>query len=252
MSESTANAALLAMPPAMPPAMPHGPLREIAPDLYLAPSTFDLAPLMRISRNMVVVRSGEDITLINPVRLSPQGEAELEALGTVRHAVRLGVFHGVDDPYTVARFGAEFWCQAGSTRHRQPAPDHELTEGGELPLPDARLFVFRETKKPECALLLRRGDGVLLTCDALQHYGTYERHSLVARLTMPLLGFRKTLMIGPLWLKYMTPEGGSLRPDYERLLELPFDALIAAHGTPLMRGAHPAARAAVARAFPRA
>ena len=233
----------------MPPAMPHGPLREIAPDLFLAPGTFDVAPLMRVSRNMVIVRSGQDLTLVNPVRLSPGGEAELEALGTVRHAIRLGVLHGVDDPYTVERFGAEFWCQAGSTRHRNPVPDHELTEGGALPLPDAELFEFHETKKPECALLLHRGDGVLLTCDALQHYGTFERHSLVARLTMPLMGFRKTLMIGPLWLKYMTPEGGSLRPDYERLLELPFDALISAHGTPLMNGAKTATRAAVDSAF---
>jgi len=233
----------------MPPAMPHGPLREIAPDLFLAPGTFDVAPLMRVSRNMVIVRSGQDLTLVNPVRLSPEGEAELEALGTVRHAMRLGVLHGVDDPYTVERFGAEFWCQAESTRHRKPVPDHELTEGGALPLPDAELFVFRETKKPECALLLHRGDGVLLTCDALQHYGTFERHSLVARLTMPLMGFRKTLLIGPLWLKFMTPEGGSLRPDYERLLELPFDALISAHGTPLMNGAKTATRAAVDSAY---
>ena len=31
----------------IPPVMPHKPLREIAPDLFLAPSTIDVAPLMR-------------------------------------------------------------------------------------------------------------------------------------------------------------------------------------------------------------
>jgi len=234
----------------IPPVMPHKPLREIAPDLFLAPSTIDVAPLMRVSRNMVIVRSGTDLTLVNPVRLSPQGEAKLEALGTVRHAVRLGYFHGVDDAYTVQRFGADFWCQPRSTHHREPRPDHDLIEGCELPLPDAKLFVFHETKRPECALLLHRGDGVLLTCDALQHYGSYERHSLVARVAMPLMGFRKKLIIGPLWLKYMTAEGGSLLPDYERLLQLPFNALISAHGTPLMHGAKEAVRAASDSAFP--
>ncbi|MFQ5635701.1 MAG: hypothetical protein ACE5G3_10290, partial [Gammaproteobacteria bacterium] len=83
-------------------ALPHDPIREIGPDLYFAPGTIDVAPLMRVSRNMVIVRDGDTLTLVNPIRLSPQGEADLEALGTVRHAVRLGYFHGVDDAYTVA------------------------------------------------------------------------------------------------------------------------------------------------------
>lgn len=232
-----------------PDVLPHGPIREIAPDLFFTPGTIDVGRMMRVSRNMVVVRNGADLTLVNPIRLSPQGEADLEALGTVRHALRLGFFHGIDDAYTVARFGAEFWCQAHSTHYKQPQPDHELTEGGPLPLPDAELFEFRETKKPECMLLLNRGDGVLIACDGLQHYGTYERHSLLARLALPLMGFRKTLLIGPLWLKYMTKQGGSLRPDYERLMQLKFDALISAHGTPMMRGAHDATRAAIAHAY---
>jgi len=233
-----------------PKVLPHGPLREIAPDLFFAPGTIDVSRMMRVSRNMVVVRDGGELTLVNPIRLSPQGEAELEALGTVRHALRLGYFHGIDDAYTVARFGAEFWCQPSSTHYGKPPPDHELSEGGPLPLPDAGLFEFSETKKPECMLLLKRGDGILIACDGLQHYGTYERHSLLARVALPLMGFRKTLLIGPLWLKYMTKEGGSLRPDYERLAQLKFDALISAHGTPMMSGAHAATRAAIAHAFP--
>lgn len=230
-------------------ALPHDPIREVGPDLFLAPGTFDVAPLMRVSRNMVVVRNGGDLTLVNPIRLSPQGEAELEALGTVRHALRLGCFHGVDDPYTMARFGAEFWCQAGSRHYPEPAPDHVLKEGGELPIPGATLMEFRETKRPECVLRIPHGGGTLLTCDSLQHYGTFERHSLVARIAMPFMGFRQELLIGPLWLKYMTPKGGSLRPDFERIAGLQFDALISAHGTPMTVGARDALRAAIDRAY---
>jgi len=230
-------------------ALPHDPIREIAPDLFFAPGAFDVAPLMRVSRNMVVVRNGDELTLVNPIRLSPQGESDLEALGTVRHVVRLGYFHGADDAYTVARFGAEFWCQARSTHHQQPAPDHELREGEATPLPNAEVVEFRESKRPECVMLLKRDPGVLLTCDALQYYGTLERHSIIAKLAMPLMGFRRRLMIGPLWLKYMTKAGGSMRPDFERLAELEFDALIAAHGIPLMSGAKDATRAAIQDAF---
>lgn len=232
-----------------PPPCPHEPLREIGTDLYLAPGSFHLAPLMKISRNMVIIRDGEDLTLVNSIRLSPEGEAELEALGTVRHVMRLGCFHGVDDPYTVARFGAQFWCQANSNRHPKPAPDHLLTEDGPLPIEWTGLFEFRETRKPECALLIRRGSGTLITCDGLQHYSDFSRHSFVAKIAMPLLGFRKTVMIGPLWMKALTKKDGSLRPDFERLLELEFDALVSAHGTPLMRGAHEAARQAVAHVY---
>jgi hypothetical protein len=98
-------------------------------------------------------------------------------------------------------------------------------------------------------LLIRRGSGTLITCDGLQHYADFSRHSFVAKIAMPLLGFRKTVMIGPLWLKALTKEDGSLRPDFERLLELEFDSLVSAHGTPLMKGAHEAARQAVARVY---
>ena len=47
---------------------------------------------------------------------------------------------------------------------------------------------------------------------------------------MKYYGFRRQMIIGPLWLKYMTSKGGDVRADYERLLALPFDRLIAAHG----------------------
>ncbi len=227
---------------------PHDPIREVAPDLFFVGGTFQMSRLMRISRNMVVVRSGDELTLLNPIRLSAAGERELESLGTVKHVVRLGSFHGYDDAYVVARFAAKFWCQPGSDRYEMPKPDHELVAGGPLPLPDAELFEFREIRKPECALLIRRGKGLLITCDGLQHYGDFSRHSLVAKTMMPLMGFGRRMLVGPLWLKYLTKRGGTLKPDFERLLELPFDALISAHGTPLMTGAKEAVRQAVAQA----
>jgi hypothetical protein len=231
-----------------PAAQAHEPIREIAPDVFFVPGTMQMAPLMRISRNMTVIRDGGDLTLVNAIRLTSAGEDALQRLGTVRHVMRLGCVHGLDDAYSVARFGAQFWCQAGSTRYPEPAPDHVLREGGPLPVGDAQLFVFRETRLPESALLLRRG-GVLVTCDSLQHYGDWRRHSLAARLVMPLLGFSRTTLIGPPWKKHLTPPGGSLRADFERLASLEFDTLISAHGTPLVGGARGAVRAAIDRAY---
>ena len=143
-----------------------------------------------------------------------------------------------------------FWCQEGGDTYRQPSIDHVLTEGGELPFDQANLFCFRNTKVPECALLLTSGDGLLLNCDAVQHYGDYSNNSLAARLILPILGFAKTTIIGPLWLKRVTPEGATLRDEFERLLAYKFDRVLGAHGTLLKTGAHEAVRSAVARAFP--
>src|SRR5688572_6827527 len=85
------------------PAMPHGPITEVFPDVFVVEGGFQFAPGVRITRNMTVVRQGDELTIINSVRLTPDGEAELEKLGRVKHVVRIGAFHGADDPYYVDR-----------------------------------------------------------------------------------------------------------------------------------------------------
>jgi len=232
------------------PVYPHDPIEEIAEDVFMARGSIRMNALMTITRNMAVVRNDGELSLVDPLRLNEAGEKQIEALGQVKHILRLGCFHGLDDPYYVERFKPEHWCQPGGTTYTEPAIDHELTAGGELPFPDAELFCFEQTKQPESVLLLRRGDGLLLTCDAIQNYGDYRHNNLPARLLMPFIGFPKTTLIGPLWLKGVTRDGGSLKSEFERLLDLPFDSLLSAHGSFLPSGAHAAVTAALNRAFP--
>ena len=47
---------------------------------------------------------------------------------------------------------------------------------------------------------------------------------------MLLIGFKKTTILGSMWVKMMTPEGSSLESEFRRLLELDFDALLFAQG----------------------
>ena len=63
------------------------------------------------------------------------------------------------------------------------------------------------------------------------------------------MGFRKTTIVGPIWLKLMTPENESLESEFLRLLELKFDKLLSAHGTFLEQDAHEAVQVAVRSAF---
>ncbi len=233
------------------PALPHDPIEPIADDVFMARGCAQMNALLRISRNMAIIRHQGELTVVNPIRLDAAEEQKLCALGEVKRVLRLGAFHGIDDPYYVDTFHAEMWSQAGGTSYREPPIDRELAEGVELPFPGAKLIFFQATKQPECMLLLDRGKGLLLTCDGIQHYGDYRHNNLPARLLMPFIGFPKRAVVGPFWLKLMTPEGKSLRGEFDRLLKHEFDALLSAHGSFLPSGAHAAVAEAVALAsFP--
>jgi hypothetical protein len=228
---------------------PHDPIEPIAEDVFVVRGSIQMNPLVRISRNMAIIRHRGELTLVNPLRLDAAGETELRGLGEVTRILRLGALHGIDDPYYVDTFKARLWSQAGGSTYTKPPIDHELTESSALPFPDAALFCFRGTKQPEAMLLLKRSRGLLLTCDAIQHYGDYRHNNLPARLAMPFIGFPRTTIVGPIWLKMMTPAGASLQSEFERVLRWDFDSLLSAHGSYLATGAHAAVEAAVKRRF---
>ncbi len=231
------------------PACPHDPIEEIFPEVFMVRGSVRLNPLMRITRNMAILRHQGELSLVNPIRLSPEGEGQLRALGSVKRLLRLGPLHGLDDPYYVDQLQAELWAPAKSDTYPEPPIDRFLSPETELPFPDAELFSYRGTAQTESVLLIRRSGGLLLPCDSIQHYGDYRHNTLLARLVMPFIGFPKTTILGPIWLKLMTPEGGSLESEFRRLLELDFDHLLSAHGSLLRGGAHAAVTGAVDRAF---
>jgi hypothetical protein len=233
-----------------PPATPHDPIEEIATDLFMVRGSVRMNALMHITRNMAIVRHQGELSLVNPIRLDEEGERRLLALGDIERILRLGPMHGLDDPYYVERFGAELWAQGESQTYPEPKIDRKLAPDLPLPFPDAELFAFEGTRQPESALLIRRDPGILLTCDSIQHYGDYRHNSLLARIVMPFIGFPKTTVVGPIWLKMMTPAGGSLKQEFERLLTLDFDRLLSAHGSLLSSGAKDSVTAAVRKAFP--
>lgn len=228
---------------------PHGDIEKITDGVFMVRGSINLNPLVRITRNMAIVREGTELTIINPLRLNDAGERSLEALGKVRNIMRLGAFHGVDDPYYKDRFDAKLWAQAGGKTY--PQPDIDVVLGASTALPfDATLFDFEGTTEPECALLFPDSK-LLLTCDAIQHYGDYSYNNWLARRLLPFVGFPMTTIVGPIWLQRMVPEGDDIEPVFRQLLELDFDSLLSAHGTLLESGAKEAVAAAIDRAFSR-
>ncbi|MHA1537369.1 MAG: hypothetical protein ACTSUD_07425 [Alphaproteobacteria bacterium] len=232
-----------------PAAQRHDPIEELFEDVFWVQGSMRMGPGMRINRNMVVLREGGELTLISPVRMSPEGEAALDALGTVKHVMRIGPGHSLDDRYYAERYGAEFWRNGKVGKGSEPKPTKTLDSGARLPVKDAELFAFEETRLPEFAIVIKREGGILITCDALQNWENRRNCSLLAHIALPILGIKLGTAVGPIWKKAMTREGGSLLPDFERLLELDFDHLIAAHGALCRGGAKARVRAAVDRAF---
>jgi hypothetical protein len=175
------------------------------------------------------------------VRRDDAGLRSLEELGEVSHVLRLGPLHGLDDAFYVDRYDANFWSLEGGTTYTMPAIIHPLVDGGTLPFPNAKLFAYGHMAETEGTILLERGAGVLLTCDAIQSYSTPPHMPYTAwltRLLLPLIGFPKETIIGPLWVKKMVKDREAIKADFERLLSLDFDQLISAHGTFLAKNAH--------------
>ncbi|MCB9670002.1 MAG: hypothetical protein H6734_11060 [Alphaproteobacteria bacterium] len=224
-----------------PAVMPHGPIEALFEDVWWVQGSIRMFPGMTINRVMTVLRHDGELTLVNAVRLDDT--APLDALGKVAHVVKIGT-HGMDDAWYCERYGAKRWAPAGVPADEVLAPD------GPTPVPWMRVFRFESTVDPELALLLDRDAGVLVTCDAVQTWPDTARCSPIAKLASHAMGFTaRPAQIGPPWRKRMTPAGGSLEPDFRRLLELPFDHAVGGHGAPLVGGAREALRATVDATF---
>ncbi len=219
--------------------LPHGPIEEVFPDVFVVRGTFSPSRGIRFDRNMTIVRHGSELVVLNSVRLTPEGEAALAKLGKVAHVVRLGAFHGADDPYFVERYQATLWGPPG-TKHKVPGKDLTATES---PLA-GEVFHFAAAAHPEAAVILP--GGILVVCDSYQNWTTLEHCSWLARRVMPLMGFGPAV-IGKPWLKSV---GHGVRADFDRLVERPFKHLIPAHGTVLKDQAVAGLRTAIARRFP--
>ncbi len=231
-----------------PPAYPHDPIREIYPGVFLLQGSIRMGPGLWMNRNMVILQNGAELTLINPVRLDEQGLAALDSLGRVRRIIRLGDFHGLDDPFYLHRYECAFWAQPGQETYKAPVATTEIEAGAAGPVENSEFFIFKTALYPEAALLLKQ-HRLLITTDSIQYHADWRYFSCFTRLVFMLLGFKVGLNIGGPWLKRVTPKGKTLEDDFTGLLVLDFDAVIAAHGALLDAGAKTLLRSELQRLF---
>lgn len=220
-----------------PKTLPVGPLREVLPDIYFVTGQMtsnSAAGQMCYSRNMTVVRDGNDLTILNSVRLDEAGLRALDALGTVRTIVRLGFNHGRDDAFYIDRYQAEFWAAAGMEFNRGEEIAKELIGGEPGPCQGSRVFTFETTNEPEAILHLDRQGGVLIACDSLQNLsGPNEFFNEAAIKVMQEAGFFNPNNIGPGWLHKADPK----LTDFARLKRLCYRRVFSGHGDPSLDNA---------------
>ena len=219
--------------------LPHEPIRQVFDDVFFVTGRFRMAPLVNITRNMVIIRDGDALTLINAVRLTAQGERQLEELGKPRHLMKIGAFHDLDDPYYLDRYNLTFWAPPKAKHRTRLEVDEDLVKGCELPFGGGRLFTFENARYPEVAVLLDREGGILITCDSVQNIVSTRGMSVMGKLASRLMRLMGPARVGGPWRKAMQkPDGPPLRDDFDRLLQKPFRHLLSGHGPPLHDTAH--------------
>ena len=221
-------------PRPFPPVRPHGELREVFPDVFVVTGSITVKPL-RFSRNMTVVRQGEGLVLVNTVRLNDAGLAALDALGEVRHILRIGGWHGTDDEFYKDRYGCPVTmvkgqryfdgssAEKGSTYFEA---DHQIDANSELPIDGASLYIIN-TVPPEAILRIPAGGGTLIAADALMHWPRADNYfSFLGRIGMKLGGMLKPFSMMPPWIQKYRPDPAELAG----VLDLGFDNVLPGHG----------------------
>ena len=235
--------------------MKHGDLEQVFENIFLVTGTAAIKKPLPIcfSRNMVIVRNDDELTLINSVRLSEQGLQQLDALGRVKHVIRLAGFHGMDDPFYKDRYGATVWSvdapYASGTSTEPTAediyfePDLTITPATDLPIPDAQVVLIDSAKPKEALLLLAYEEGILISGDCMQNWQKPDRFfNFFARIFMKKGGFIRAGNIGPAWFKFTKPEAVQIK----NILDLDFQHVLPAHGAPAIGNAKELFRPAIA------
>jgi hypothetical protein len=216
----------------------HGELTKVLDNVYIVRGSINLMFGIMIDRTMTIVKRGDDLTVINSIRVNEEVEAEIKKLGTIKHLVRMCTGHGADDTYFNNTFEPTYWSLEGiAPVINGKTHDKALTEDGERPIPDMKLVILKNAplkKMHECVIWIPDNDGTLITCDFIQNNIAPGHANFVGKHMSYLMGFRGECKCTPVWRSTM---GMDHWDDIERILAWDFENLVAAHGSAKIGGA---------------
>ena len=220
------------------PAWPHSEIKEIFPNIFFVTGTniteHNNAELQH-SRNMIIIRDDDNLSLINTVRLDGKGLAELDGLGKVKNIIRIGAFHGRDDAFYLDRYDSKLWALKEMKHANNRRTDIELVPNGQMPVPDCSLFIFETSNYPEGILHIAQHGGILITCDSIKNWvGPDPFFSTETAKMYAEQVFFGTASISNVWKQACNVSAS----DFARLKTITFRHLLSAHGEPLLNNAY--------------
>ena len=239
------------------PAPSHGSLTKISDNVYIVPGSFQMAPGIRITLTMSIVKRSSDLTIINSMRVSSDVEQEIKKLGTIKNVVRICSNHGAHDEYYVDTFNATYYDipNAASTKGttKVPSTDNILEDGKEVPgISGSKVYFVKNIKMPEALVLLPKsdgGNGILITGDLIQsgHYpprstmsargsnfitkyfinmDTGHTNFVASHILNPLLGFSTGSLTTPPPYFQFYGNGEDIYVNVPIVMEFDFDSII--------------------------
>ena len=212
----------------------HNSIKKIFPNIFFVTGVnqyIDDSGEQQHSRNMVIVRENDKLSLINTVRLTEEGLAELNSLGNVENIIRIGAFHGRDDAFYVEQYHAKLWAIPGMKHENNLITDVELISNGPKPFADCSIFIFQSSKEPEGILHVNRENGIIITCDSIKNWlEADEFFSLKTAAVYEKAGFFGKATVSKIWREHCQVDVS----DFMKLDQFNFRHMLSAHGEPLL------------------
>lgn len=210
------------------PLLPHGSLKEILPNIYTVTGTMRLFGLFQYSRAMTIIKNGNDLSLLNPVRVGEGLLNQINKLGNIKYLLKIGQLHNVDVPFYMDRYSPELWINKTDPSIGDYEPSGYFVDNGDIPFLNAKVKVIEGSKIKESVLISLDDGGCLHSCDAFVNMGVDPNHNwLTGKLSKFL---PDPTYIGPNWIKVAKPPQTSMKA----IFEYDFENFIPAHGEPIL------------------
>jgi hypothetical protein len=231
------------------PAWPHSKIQSIFNDVFFVTGsniTQHEGVELQHSRNMIIIRDGTQLSLINTMRLTEEGLHQLDGLGEVKNIIRIGAFHGRDDAFYKQTYNAKLYALEGLQDQHHISIDAILRANGEGPIVDSSLFVFSTSYFPEGILHLQRNSGILITCDSIKNWIRADEYFSEQSAAMyKEQGFLGKASISKIWQQACKVQAS----DFRQLLSYNFCHLLSAHGEPLLNTAYQDVQATIQKEY---
>lgn len=220
------------------PAWPHSNIKQIFPDIFYVTGTNITQHegiTLQHSRNMIIIRNQDKLSLINTVRLTDEGLKQLASLGEIENVIRIGSFHGRDDAFYLDQYNTKLWALPNMAHANNREADYNLTLDGLMPFINCKVFTFNSSKFPEAVLHINQNNGILVTCDSIKNWLT--RDEFFSDSTAELYETQKLFghaTVNKIWLRATQVDKSELLA----LEKLKFRHLLSAHGEPLLNDAY--------------